>query len=242
MPYCKETTHVVQQGDTFYRLAQRYQTTVPDIIIRNPGVNPYNLQVGTRLNICTGIMDESPKREEPNKDQTDLNNDLRQAWMEHAFWVLMYITAYLNNTPNLQASLERLEETPMDISAAFQNFYSQSTVNQLTRLLSQYTSLTTDLLTAMLENNTARIEELEQLIGQNIENIARFLSNANPMYKYEKLLSELQTYSDTTQREIQAAIDNNFSEVVRLFDENTNQVLELADYLTQGLIKQFYPS
>lgn len=242
MAYCREMTHVVQQGDTFYRLAQRYQTTVPDIIMRNPGINPYNLQIGSKLNICTGKMDPNPQREEPNQDQLALNNDLRRAWMEHVFWVLMYISAYLNDTPDLQATLDRLEQTPMDISAAFENFYSQNTVNQLTRLLSQHTSLTADLITAMRDNNTAQVEELDRQMAQNAENIARFLSNANPMFSFDELLSGLQAHLDFTKREIQAALDNNFTEVVRLFDENTNQVLQIADYLSKGLISQFYPS
>ncbi|HKM35203.1 MAG TPA: LysM domain-containing protein [Lachnospiraceae bacterium] len=242
MAYCKEMMHVVQQGDTFYRLAQRYQTTVPDIIMRNPGINPYNLQTGTKLNICSGKMDDESNRDEPNKDQLDLNNDLRQAWMEHVFWVLMYISAYLNNTPDLQAVMDRLEQTPEDITAAFDNFYSQNTVNQLTMLLSQHTSMTADLITAMRDENTAAIEELDRQMTQNVENIARYLSNANPKYNYDELLRGLKMHLVTTKREIQAALNNNYSEEVRLFDENTNQVLQLADYLTQGLISQFYPS
>lgn len=40
MAFCRTIIHVVQPGDTFYRLAQRYQTTVPEIILRNPGLIP----------------------------------------------------------------------------------------------------------------------------------------------------------------------------------------------------------
>ncbi len=46
MAFCRTIIHIIQPGDSFYKLAQKYRTTVPDIMMRNPGVNPYNLQVG----------------------------------------------------------------------------------------------------------------------------------------------------------------------------------------------------
>ncbi|MDA8344187.1 MAG: LysM domain-containing protein, partial [Thermaerobacter sp.] len=47
-PQCPPGTfpYTIQQGDTFYRLAQRFGTTVAAIRAANPGVDPYNLQPG----------------------------------------------------------------------------------------------------------------------------------------------------------------------------------------------------
>ncbi len=38
--------YTIQQGDTFFLLAQRFHTTVAAIMAANPGVDPYNLQPG----------------------------------------------------------------------------------------------------------------------------------------------------------------------------------------------------
>ncbi|MBE3590933.1 MAG: LysM peptidoglycan-binding domain-containing protein [Firmicutes bacterium] len=46
--------HVVVAGDTFFRLAQQFGTTVAAIQAANPGVNPNNLQIGQVLCIPTG--------------------------------------------------------------------------------------------------------------------------------------------------------------------------------------------
>ncbi|HZK35200.1 MAG TPA: LysM domain-containing protein, partial [Bacillota bacterium] len=43
MPY------IVQSGDTFYKLAARFNTTVEAIIAANPGVNPNMLMVGQQI-------------------------------------------------------------------------------------------------------------------------------------------------------------------------------------------------
>lgn len=50
-PECPAETNVyiIQSGDTYYRLAQRFGTTVSAIAAANPGVDPNRLQVGQRI-------------------------------------------------------------------------------------------------------------------------------------------------------------------------------------------------
>ena len=48
-------THTVRRGDTFYKLAQRYNTCVRAIRTANPNVNPLTLQIGNRLVIPLGF-------------------------------------------------------------------------------------------------------------------------------------------------------------------------------------------
>ncbi len=48
-------TYFVQPGDTLWRIAQNYYTTVGRILTANPGVNPFQLRIGQRLTIPYGI-------------------------------------------------------------------------------------------------------------------------------------------------------------------------------------------
>ncbi len=60
--YCQNrTVHTVQEGDSLYRLARQYHTTVTELILGNPGVNPYNLQVGMKLYVCPGKATYRPR-------------------------------------------------------------------------------------------------------------------------------------------------------------------------------------
>jgi len=52
------TGYFVQPGDNFYRLAQRYGTTVAAIAAANPSVDPNRLMVGQR--ICIPVSPEVP--------------------------------------------------------------------------------------------------------------------------------------------------------------------------------------
>ncbi len=254
MDFCRTTTHVVQPGDTFYKLAQRYRTTVPDIIRRNPGINPYNLQIGTRLNICTGLsqgqtpgmpgrpeMPGWPGQMPVPEDELELNNDMRKAWTEHAFWAFAYQNSIFNELADLDDVAARLMQNAEDISEAFENYYSGSIINQLTRLLMEHSRLAGEIMISM-RDNTPDTEQLERQWFQNAENIARLLSNANAEYSYEELLQALTGHLDMLKRQMLATMNKEYENAIRLFDESLNQLLEMADYLTDGLLKQFYRS
>lgn len=237
MAFCKTIIHVVQPGDTFYRLAQRYQTTVPEIIIRNPGINPYNLQVGTRLSICSGQENDTVQ-----KDEIELNNDMRKAWQQHVNWARMYMTSLFNRLKDLPDVENRLMQNPEDIAAVFDKFYPAATVSQITRLLGEHTALAGEIMTAMRDNDMQRADQLERQWYQNAENLARLLSSINTAYSYEELLKELARHLDMMKRQMLASLNEEYDEEIRIFDESENQILELADYLTEGLLEQFYKS
>lgn len=49
--YTGSTSHVVQSGDSLYRIASRYGTTLRALETANPGVDPFSLRPGQRLTV-----------------------------------------------------------------------------------------------------------------------------------------------------------------------------------------------
>ena len=47
-----QITHTIKLGDTLFSLARTYDTTVSKLLELNPGVEVYNLQIGSTLIIC----------------------------------------------------------------------------------------------------------------------------------------------------------------------------------------------
>ena len=49
MHSCPGVIYVVKQGDTLYKISQYHHVSVTDILLANPYVNVYNLQIGDEL-------------------------------------------------------------------------------------------------------------------------------------------------------------------------------------------------
>lgn len=237
MPFCKTIVHIVQPGDSFYRLAQRYQTTIPEIILRNPGVDPYNLQVGTRLSICSG-QDQNTVR----RDEVDLNNDMRKAWQQHNYWTRMLMTSLLNDLTDQEATEKRVMQTPKGIADVFDRFYDKAVAAQLRQLLEEHTRIGGEIIKTTKESGIQAADQLERQWYQNADQIARLLSDINKDYSYDELHRALAQHMEMLKQQLLASVNQEYTEAVGIFDEGEKQILELADYLTEGLLKQFYRS
>lgn len=56
---CNGVIHVVEKGDTLYKLSKLYKCNLCDIITANPYVNVYNMQVGEE--ICIPVQPQEPE-------------------------------------------------------------------------------------------------------------------------------------------------------------------------------------
>ncbi|MDD6070188.1 MAG: LysM domain-containing protein [Clostridiales bacterium] len=57
---CRGYVHVIEEGDTLYKLARKYDVKLFDIMRLNPYVNVYNLQIGDE--ICIPTMPARPEK------------------------------------------------------------------------------------------------------------------------------------------------------------------------------------
>lgn len=71
--YCQNRiSYRVQEGDSLYKLAKQFHTTVTELILLNSGVNPYNLQTGMRLTICPGEGYVDKNESTPSEENTSI--------------------------------------------------------------------------------------------------------------------------------------------------------------------------
>ena len=69
---CRGMIHVIEKGDTLYRLGNQYHVSVGQLMFANPFVNVYNLQIGDELCIPISIQPRNPE----NRMQGELMEDM----------------------------------------------------------------------------------------------------------------------------------------------------------------------
>ena len=60
-------SYTLRRGDTFYKIAQRYRTTVEILQMENPHMNPMRLMPGDVITICPGVT-AAPRHERPREE------------------------------------------------------------------------------------------------------------------------------------------------------------------------------
>src|SRR4026209_1857901 len=109
-----------------------------------------------------------------------LHQDMRKLWTDHVVWTRDYIVAAVADAPDQQAAAGRLMKNQEDIGAAVASFYGQAAGAKLTELLKSHISIAVDLIKAAKSGDAAGKETADKAWHRNADEIADFLSKANP--------------------------------------------------------------
>ena len=165
---------------------------------------------------------------------------VRKLWEDHVTWTRVYIIAALSDLPEAEIAAGRLLQNQTDIGNAIKPFYGDEAGQQLTALLNDHILIAADLLAAAKAGDTAKFEEANERWYENAEEIAAFLSSANPD---NWALSEMQTmmkdHLDLTLEEASARLNEDWAGDVAAYDKVHNEILHMADMISDGIIKQF---
>jgi len=168
-----------------------------------------------------------------------LRQDLRRLWSDHVIWTREYIVAALADRPDQQAAANRLMKNQEDLGAAIAAYYGQPAGAKLTELLKAHISIAVDLIKAAKAGDSAAQQQADKLWHSNAEDIADFLSKANPNWPRATLVAMMNTHLSTTTDEVVARLTKNWEQDVRAFDAVYQHILAMSDALSDGIIKQF---
>lgn len=239
---CRQVlTHIVREGDSFYTIAGYYQVPMEVLFEQNPGLDPYNLQVGTELTVC---LDRNSSEEGFLEgmdwdDILELSNEMRKAWEQHVYWVRMVMISIFGRMNDQSAVTARLMRNPMDIASLYGDFYSQEVVDQISELIAEHLEIGGAIMTAVRDGNTAEAARLNDQWYSNANQMAAAFASINPQYNATELRNMLYRHLDLLKNQIAARMSADYPADIQAFDEGEDHILDMADYFTTGLVQQF---
>jgi hypothetical protein len=169
-----------------------------------------------------------------------LRTAMRTLWSEHVFWTREYVVAAIDGPPAAaQAAAARLMKNQEDIGAAIAPYYGAPAGRELTSLLKEHIQIAVDLVAAAKAGEPAKTKEADARWHQNANEIAAFLSQANPNWPRPAIADAMRMHLETTTAEVLARLQHEYAKDVASFDAVYEHILHMADVLTDGIVKQF---
>ena len=171
------------------------------------------------------------------------SNSLRQAmrrlWMDHTVYTRLYIVSALATLPDAEALAGRLLRNQDDIGNAIVPFYGEVAGKKLTELLKGHIMIAVEVVAAAKDGDQKKFAEADKKWIANADEIAAFLSSANPNWPMKAAADLLHLHLQLIREFVTARLAKNYAEDVKKLDEYFTEGMLIADTLSEGVIKQF---
>jgi hypothetical protein len=175
-----------------------------------------------------------------SQSEVKFENIFRRLWMDHVLWTSNYITsATTAGAEDQKLVLTRLLKNQEDIGNAVKPVYGEKAGNKLTDLLKEHIVIAGKIVDAAKNGNEALVNQLNKEWYRNADEIAAFLSGANPYLKNEVLKNLLYMHLKLVTNDLSASLAKDWNARIVSIDEGVTHIILMADTISKGVVKQF---
>lgn len=193
--------------------------------------------------LSDGLIKQFPQRFGAGPHTSEKAKSLRLAlarlWSDHVIWTRQYIVSAIAGAPDTSTAAERLLKNQDDIGAAVGSVYGEAAGKKTTDLLKQHIMIAVDIIDAAKKGDDSRFKDANQKWDRNVEEIAGFLSSANPNWPRADVTDLLMQHLNLTRKEVVARLQQKHDEDIEAFDQILTEILTVAGVLADGIIRQF---
>lgn len=189
-------------------------------------VSPAGVAEGKTMMVCS-------------KSAIDLRMDMRMLWEDHITWTRNYIISAVADLEDAGKVAERLLKNQDDIGNAIKPVYGDAAGNKLAALLRDHIMIATEVVKAAKAGNNEDLAKANKKWNANADDIAVFLSSANPNWPKKALEDMLYKHLEYTTQEVVSRLKKNWPSDIEAYDKGHMHMLMFADTLTDGIVKQF---
>ena len=175
-----------------------------------------------------------------SKKAVELRTNMRKLWEDHITWTRLVIVSTAANLPDAAATTDRLLQNQADIGNAIKPYYGDAAGDTLTSLLREHIIGAANILAAAKAKDQAKLEAAKTAWYANADQIATFLSGANPAaWPAADMQKMMKDHLDLTLSEAVNQLQGHYPESVADYDKVHEEILMMSDALSDGIVKQF---
>jgi len=173
------------------------------------------------------------------KSAVDLRMDMRKLWEDHITYTRNYIISALAALDDTSKVAERLLKNQDDIGGAIKPIYGDEAGKKLATLLRDHILVAAEVVKAAKMGNNEELSKANKKWYANADDIAAFLSGANPNWSKDVLQDMLYKHLEYTTQEVVSRLKKDWASDIEAYDKGHVHMLMFADALTDGIVKQF---
>lgn len=173
------------------------------------------------------------------KPEVDLKLVMRKLWEDHIIYTRNYIISALSDLEDVNAIAGRLLKNQDDIGDAIKPYYGEEAGKKLASLLRSHILIATEVVKAAKMGNNEDLDKANKKWNANADDIAMFLSGANPNWLKKDLAEMLYIHLELTTGEVVSRLKKDWTGDIGYYDKGHMHMLMFADVLTDGIVKQF---
>ena len=210
---------------------------VPAVVVYNA---PANAAVTASYSESVGQHHGQVDARALNRKQVVFHDQMRKLWEDHVTWTRLAIVTFADGSAGFDATAARLLQNQTDIGNAIKPFYGAAAGNRLTTLLHDHITIAVELLQDAKAGDTAAFDAANTRWYANADDIADFLSAANPRFwPRATMRAAMKTHLDQTLAEAVAELGADYPGSVTAYDAIHQHILDMADLLSSGIFRQF---
>ncbi|HEX7011391.1 MAG TPA: hypothetical protein VF161_01520 [Steroidobacteraceae bacterium] len=165
---------------------------------------------------------------------------LRDLWVGHIFWVREVARGLMEKD---QSAVKTAEQQAVDnarkIAGAIEPFYGKAASDQLFKLLAGHYTAVKSHASATAAKSSADAKKAVDELTANANEIAKFLSGANPYLPEATLRSLLAAHGGHHVQQNQQLAAKDFAAEARTWETMKEHIYKISDALVGALAKQF---
>ena len=170
----------------------------------------------------------------------NLNNIFRNLWEQHIMWTRSFIISTVSNLGDLQPVTKRLLQNPADFASELRQFYGDDKAKRFAKLLTDHLLIAAKLVNDAKAGDKGAVEEDRRKWYQNADEITDFLASINPNWSKQEWQNMLYSHLKMTESEATYRLTSQYASDVAIYDSIQNEALKMADYMVNGIKKQFH--
>lgn len=174
-----------------------------------------------------------------SKSSVQLKTALQKLWIDHTIWARSYIVSAISGLEDQEKVLARLLKNQDDIGNAIKPYYGEAAGNRLANLLREHILIGGKVVAAAKSGNQENLKKYNTEWYKNADDIALFLSKANPNWSNAELKAMLHMHLKFVTDQVVTRMKKDWNAEIIAFDKGEDHMIKFADILTKGIIKQF---